>query len=173
MQNSVPVSSGHNSLFKSVKYVLEKTPRLSEYNEEYQHTWTGTGNLRKDMKEERTGLLANLENLSRVWKCCSNNEIRNRTGGARGGEVHSARGMLVAQDPDDPCSQQMYQVIGFWERDWCRLIITTWFKTKIPPPPPKKKVLIVRWKTNYHLGRTCVLLAAESAYPPCPTPMFR
>lgn len=31
---------------------------------EYQHTGTGTGDLRKDLKEESAGLFANLENLS-------------------------------------------------------------------------------------------------------------
>lgn len=93
----------------------------------------------------------------RAWKCCSNNETGNRTGGARGGEGHSARGTLVAEDPNEPCSHQVYQARGFWERDWSRLLFTTWFKTKTK----QKTALKVHRTTNYHLGKTCVLPAAE------------
>lgn len=32
-------------------------------------------------------------------------------------ERHNTRGVPVSQDPNEPCSHQVYQAMEFWERD--------------------------------------------------------
>lgn len=63
--------------------------------------------------------------------------------------------LLLRSQMTNPCSHQVYQAMGFWERDWSRPHL----KQKAKNNP--KMVLIVHWKTDYHLGKICILPAAE------------
>lgn len=96
-----------------------------------------------------------------VWRFCSNKEVWNRAGGARGEEGHGTRGSSCSSGPQWPLqSSGVHQAMGFWERDWSRLVNTTWFKNR-QTNKKRKDILIVQQKANQYFGRSCALPTAE------------